>query len=109
MSVRYRHEICPDDAMNQGKLFWPASNAQEMSGDMRYPTMWYVRPAQPQISLCIRAVCSEPLLVACIFYDYKATGRTEFGVSKLKGGCTGLSKSTHIEMPHCWKSRIMAN
>ena len=27
-----------------------------MSHDMRFPTMWYVRPAKPQISLCIRAV-----------------------------------------------------
>ena len=31
---------------------------------MRFPTMWYVRPAKPQISLRIRAVWSEPLLVA---------------------------------------------
>ena len=23
----------------------------------------------------------------------------------LKGGCTGLSESTLVEMPHCWKSR----
>ena len=37
--------------------------------NMRYPTMWYVRPAKPQISLCIRPVWSEPLLVAWIFYD----------------------------------------
>ena len=34
------------------------------SRDMRFPTMWYVRPAKPQI---IRACWSEPLLVACIF------------------------------------------
>ena len=29
---------------------------QHMSRDMRVPTMWYVRPAKPQISLRIRAV-----------------------------------------------------
>ena len=23
----------------------------------------------------------------------------------LKGGCTGSSESTHVKMPHCWKSR----
>ena len=23
---------------------------------------------------------------------------------RLKGGCTGLSESTHVKMPHCWKS-----
>ena len=36
---------------------------------MRYLTMWYVRPAKPQISLRICAVWSEPLLVAWVFYD----------------------------------------
>ena len=46
---------------------------------MRFPTIYYVRPAKPQISLRIRASWSEPLLVAWIFYDL-----TPFGVSKLK-------------------------
>ena len=46
--------------------------------------MWYVRPAKPQISLRIRAVWSEPLLVAWVFYDCLATDWTPFGVSKLK-------------------------
>ena len=31
-------------------------NTNYMSSDMRFPTMWYVRPAKPQISLHIRAV-----------------------------------------------------
>ena len=26
----------------------------------------------------------------------------------LKGGCTGSSESTHIKMPHCWKSHDKA-
>ena len=26
----------------------------------------------------------------------------------LKGGCTGLSKSTHVKLPHCWKSHALA-
>ena len=51
---------------------------------MRFPTMWYVRPAKPQISLRIHAVWSEPSLVAWLLYDCKATGWTSFGVSKLK-------------------------
>ena len=50
---------------------------------MRFPTMWYVRPAKPQISLRIRAVWSEPLLVAWVFYDCLATDWTPFGVFKL--------------------------
>ena len=29
---------------------------KQMSRDMKFPTMWYVRPAKPQISLRIRTV-----------------------------------------------------
>ena len=32
------------------------TNKSNMRHGMRFPTMWYVRPAKPQISLCIRAV-----------------------------------------------------
>ena len=24
----------------------------------------------------------------------------------LKGGCRGSSESTHVKMPHCWKSHV---
>ena len=27
----------------------------------------------------------------------------------LKGGCTGSSESALVNMPHCWKSRVMAH
>ena len=27
----------------------------------------------------------------------------------LKGGCRGSSESTHVKMPHCWKSNAMAH
>ena len=40
-----------------------------LSQCMRLPTLWYVQPAKPQISLHIRAVWSEPLLLAWVFYD----------------------------------------
>ena len=30
----------------------------------QFPTMWYVRTEKAQTSLRIRAVCSEPLLIA---------------------------------------------
>ena len=26
----------------------------------------------------------------------------------LKGGCRGLSESTHVKIPHCWKSHALA-
>ena len=32
---------------------------------------------------------------------------TEF--LSLKGGCRGSYKSTHVKMPHCWKSRATAH
>ena len=27
----------------------------------------------------------------------------------LKGGCIGSSESTHVKMPHCWKSHVTAH
>ena len=27
----------------------------------------------------------------------------------LKGGCAGSSESTHVKMPHCWKSHVAAH
>ena len=27
----------------------------------------------------------------------------------LKGGCTGLSESALVKMPHCWKSHVVAH
>ena len=27
----------------------------------------------------------------------------------LQGGCTGSSESTHVKMPHCWKTRAKAH
>ena len=46
-----------------------SSDNSYFSQCMRFPIMWYVRPAKPQISLCIYAVWSEPLLIAWVFYD----------------------------------------
>ena len=31
------------------------------------------------------------------------------GLQILKGGCTGSSESTHVKMPHCWKSHVTAH
>ena len=32
-----------------------------------------------------------------------------FEVLSLKGGCTGSSESTLVQMPHCWKSHVTAH
>ena len=63
---------------------------------MRFPTIWYVQPAKPLISLGIH-----------IEYSMSDKLLTEHHLEflSLKGGCTGSSKSTLIKMPHCWKSR----
>ena len=42
---------------------------ENMNQDMRFPTMWYVRPVKPQISLRLRPVWSEHLLVAWLVYE----------------------------------------
>ena len=44
--------------------YFPVHPHQQMSRDMRFPTMWYVPPAKAQTSLRIHAVSSEPLQVA---------------------------------------------
>ena len=77
-----------------------------LSQCMRFPTMWYVRQAKPQISLRIHAVWSEPLLVAWIFYDCKLLTGHRLEFLSFKGGCTGSSESTLDKMPHCWKSHV---
>ena len=42
------------DYLAASRLRCPKGRLSQMSSDMRFPTMWYVRPAKPQISLRIR-------------------------------------------------------
>ena len=71
--------------------------------------MWYVRPAKAQTSLRIRAIWSEPLLVASLLHDCQAHDLTAFEFLSLTGGCKGSSESIHINMTHCWKSYVAAH
>ena len=51
LSIVEPPHICRDgDSVQVGNIF------DQMSRDMRFPTMWYVRPAKPQICLRTRAV-----------------------------------------------------
>ena len=70
---------------------------------MRFPKMWYVRPAKDQTSLCIRKVWSEPMLV----FEYSMTVKLLIE-RQFKGGCTGSSECTLVKLPHCWKSHVTA-
>ena len=76
---------------------------------MRFPTMWYVRPAKAQTSLSIHAVLSEPLLIAEIFYHVKLLTEHHLEFLSLKGGCTGSPESTHAKMPYCWNRMSRLN
>ena len=66
--------------------------------------VWYVRPANPQISL--RSAQSDQSLCLSLEYSMNVKLVTEqhFEFLSLKGGCTGSSQSTIIKMPHYWKS-----
>ena len=76
---------------------------------MRFPTMWYVRPAKPQISLRIRAARSEPLLVANEYsMIVKVLTEHHLEFLSLKAGCRGSSKPTLFKMSNCWKSHALA-
>ena len=82
---------------------------QYMSCNMRFPTMLYVRPAKPQISLCAYAQSDQSL---CLSLEYSMTVKllTEHHLEflSLKGGYTGSSESTLVKMPHFLKSRVAA-
>ena len=48
----------------------------------------------------------------CLLLEYFVTVKllTEHQLESLSltGGCTGSSESTHVKMPHCWKSHVAA-
>ena len=76
---------------------------------MRFPTMWYVRPASLR-SVCAYAKYDQSI---CYSLEYPLSVKllTEHHLEflSLKGGCTGSSESTLVKMPHCWKSHVAAH
>ena len=72
-----------------------------MSRDMRFPTMWYVRPAYAQ---------SDQSLCSSLEYSMSVKLLTEHHLEflSLKGGCRGSSESTLVKMSNCWKSHVAA-
>ena len=68
---------------------------------MRFPTTRYVRLAKPQIRLRIRLCQSlEYFITVNILTEH----HLEF--LSLKEDCIGLSESTLVIMPYCWKSHV---
>ena len=51
--------------------------------------------------------------ILCKWLEYSMTVKllTELSLEfrGLKGGCTGSSESTHVKIPHCWKSHVAAH
>ena len=76
---------------------------------MRFPTMWYVRPAKAQTA-CAYAQSDQSLHLSL---EYSTTVKLliehHLEFLSLKGGCSGLSESTLVKMSHCWKSHVMAH
>ena len=82
--------------------------------DMRFPTMRYMRPTKPHISLRIRALWSaqsDQSISESLAYSMSVKLLPELHVEfpSLKGGSTCSSGSTLIQMPHCWKSHVAAH
>ena len=71
---------------------------RHLNRDMRFPNMWFVRPAMAQTSLHIRAVWSEPLQVAWVFYECSMSYSPN-NIWSLKWGCTG-SSVLHLSKCH---------
>ena len=70
-----------------------------MSHDTRFPTMWYVRLAKAQISLCQSLEYSMTV---------KLLSEHHLEFLSIKGGYTGSSEATVVLMSHCWKSCVTA-
>ena len=63
----------------------------------------------------LRSACayaqSDQSLCSSLEYSMIVKLLTEhhFEFVSLKGGCRGSSESTHVKMPHCWKSHALAH
>ena len=62
-----------------------------MSRDVRFPTLWYVRPMSLEYSITVKLLTEQHL---------------EF--LSLTGDCTGSFEITLVKLPHCWKSHVAA-
>ena len=71
---------------------------------MRFPTMWHLRPEktsdQPAHTRSLIRAFACRLSIQLTEHYLKFLS--------LKGGCRGSSESTHVKMPHCWKSHVTA-
>ena len=77
---------------------------------MGFPTMWYVRPAKPQINQTAHMRSLIKSLCKSLAYSMRVKLLTEHHLVflSLRGGCIGSSESSLVKIPHCWKSHVTA-
>ena len=71
--------------------------------DIKFPTMWYMRPATLEIKL---RVCAGLCQSFEYYMDVKLLTEFHLEFLSLKIGCKGLYESTHVRMSHCWRSNV---
>ena len=61
-------------------------------------------------SACAYAQSDQSLCKALAYFmSVELPTEHHLEILSLKGGCTGSSESTLVEMPHCWKSHVTAH
>ena len=75
---------------------------------MRFPTLSGMCNQQSLRSACAYTQSDQSI---CLSLEYSMSVKLlikSFGVLSLKGGCTGFSESTLINMSNCWKFHAAA-
>ena len=76
---------------------------------MGFPTNVVFATSKRLRSACAYAQSDQSLCLS-LEYSMSVNLLTEHHLEflSLKGGCTGSFESTHVKMPHCWKSHATA-
>ena len=90
-----------------------------MAINILFKYIWAVTWDFQQCDMCdqqrLRPACayaqSDQSLCLSLEYSRSVKLLTEHHLQflSLKGGCTGLSESTLVKIPHCWKSHVAAH
>ena len=81
---------------------------------MKRATTWDFQQCDMGNQQSVRSACAyaQPDQSLCLSLKYCMTVKllTEHHLEflSLKGGSTGSSEPTHVKMPHCWKSHVVA-
>ena len=109
---------------NSIRLKWVNTHPYIFSGMQSFNfsgshTIWPMTWDFQQCGMCdqqsFRSACAyaQSDQILCFSLEYSMTVKllTEHHIEflPLKGGWTGMSESTHVKMPHCWKSHITAH